>query len=208
MVQLSRLLHLIAEQCDGSTREEDIAERVSGSYGKTVSPDNVHTLSLPKPSGPPAEPGGPIPVSVYAGEGAVAHCPARCARRPGHGGELPNGPGGVRDAGSRSVLKMSRSTFGECASARTDVIASNESVSTSSLRWHGERRNGRHSHRHSQRFFHRRRRLRSAPGATHSSDRHTPTGLCPDQPSSMTRRTAKTVWSCPGRIFPRSWSCR
>src|SRR6478735_6594372 len=44
MVQLSRLLHLIAEQCDGSTREDDIAERVSGSYGKPVSADNVHTL--------------------------------------------------------------------------------------------------------------------------------------------------------------------
>ena len=32
MVQLSRLLHLIAEQCDGSTREEDIAGRVSHRY--------------------------------------------------------------------------------------------------------------------------------------------------------------------------------
>ena len=44
MVQLSRLLHLIAEQCDGSTREDDIAERVSHGYGKPVSADNVHTL--------------------------------------------------------------------------------------------------------------------------------------------------------------------
>jgi putative peptide zinc metalloprotease protein len=44
MVQLSRLLHLIAEQCDGSSREEDIAERVSHTFGKAVSPDNVHTL--------------------------------------------------------------------------------------------------------------------------------------------------------------------
>ena len=44
MVQLSRLLHLIAEQCNGATPEEDIADKVSQTYGKTVSPDNVHTL--------------------------------------------------------------------------------------------------------------------------------------------------------------------
>src|SRR6478672_5533246 len=44
MVQLSRLLQLIAERCDGRTAYPDIAERVSEGYGKTVSPDNVRTL--------------------------------------------------------------------------------------------------------------------------------------------------------------------
>jgi len=44
MVQLSRLLQLIAEQCDGRTDYPGIAERVSEGYGKTVSPDNVRTL--------------------------------------------------------------------------------------------------------------------------------------------------------------------
>jgi putative peptide zinc metalloprotease protein len=44
MVQLSRLLQLIAERCDGHTSYPDIAGQVSGEYGKTVSPDNVRTL--------------------------------------------------------------------------------------------------------------------------------------------------------------------
>jgi putative peptide zinc metalloprotease protein len=48
MVQLSRLLQLIAEQCDGRTDYPDIAERVSEGYGKTVSPDNVRTLAQTK----------------------------------------------------------------------------------------------------------------------------------------------------------------
>lgn len=44
MVQLSHLLHLIAEQSDGGTSEKDIADLVSSVYGKTVSPENVRTL--------------------------------------------------------------------------------------------------------------------------------------------------------------------
>ena len=44
MVQLSRLLQLIAERCDGQTDYPTIARQVSDEYGKTVSPDNVHTL--------------------------------------------------------------------------------------------------------------------------------------------------------------------
>jgi putative peptide zinc metalloprotease protein len=43
-VQLSELLHLVADQCDGQSSYTEIARRVSDSYGKTVSPDNVRTL--------------------------------------------------------------------------------------------------------------------------------------------------------------------
>ena len=43
-VQLSHLLHLVASACDGSSSYEQIAERVSADYGKTVSADNVRTL--------------------------------------------------------------------------------------------------------------------------------------------------------------------
>src|SRR6478609_6830016 len=71
MVQLSRLLHLVAEQCDGSTSHQQIAARVSGGYGKTVSPDNVRTLVEGKlrplgvlaaadGSSPPAESSDPL----------------------------------------------------------------------------------------------------------------------------------------------------
>jgi putative peptide zinc metalloprotease protein len=71
MVQLSRLLHLVAEQCDGSTSYQQIAARVSGGYGKTVSPDNVRTLVEGKlrplgvlaaadGSSPPAESSDPL----------------------------------------------------------------------------------------------------------------------------------------------------
>src|SRR5437764_394892 len=40
-IQLSKLLHLVADECDGTTSYDDIARRVSESYGKTVSADNV-----------------------------------------------------------------------------------------------------------------------------------------------------------------------
>jgi putative peptide zinc metalloprotease protein len=43
-IQLSRLLHLVADECDGRSSYDDIAGRVSESYGKTVSGDNVRTL--------------------------------------------------------------------------------------------------------------------------------------------------------------------
>src|SRR3954468_20949531 len=43
-IQLSKLLHLVAEECDGTSSYDDIAQRVSEGYGKTVSPDNVRTL--------------------------------------------------------------------------------------------------------------------------------------------------------------------
>ncbi|MGB8649142.1 MAG: hypothetical protein WCD35_00630, partial [Mycobacteriales bacterium] len=43
-VQLSRLLHLVAEECDGGSSYEQVAERVSLQWGKTVSADNVRTL--------------------------------------------------------------------------------------------------------------------------------------------------------------------
>ncbi len=43
-VQLSHLLHLVASACDGSSSYEQVAERVSGEYGKTVSADNVRAL--------------------------------------------------------------------------------------------------------------------------------------------------------------------
>ena len=43
-VQLSKLLHLVADECDGQSSYDEIAERVSGPFGKTVSADNVRTL--------------------------------------------------------------------------------------------------------------------------------------------------------------------
>src|SRR4051794_4359984 len=43
-IQLSKLLHLVADECDGTSSYDDIARRVSESYGKTVSADNVRTL--------------------------------------------------------------------------------------------------------------------------------------------------------------------
>ena len=44
MIQLSYLLHLVAEQIDGRRGYDDIAKAVTGSYGKNVSADNVKTL--------------------------------------------------------------------------------------------------------------------------------------------------------------------
>ena len=44
MVQLTRLLFLIAEELDGSKSLEDIATSVSSTYGKEVSADNVRQL--------------------------------------------------------------------------------------------------------------------------------------------------------------------
>jgi putative peptide zinc metalloprotease protein len=43
-VQLSRLLHLVADECDGTASYDDIASRVSEKYGRTVTADNVRTL--------------------------------------------------------------------------------------------------------------------------------------------------------------------
>jgi putative peptide zinc metalloprotease protein len=43
-VQLSELLHLVAEESDGRSSHEEIAQRVSEKYGKSVSPDNVRAL--------------------------------------------------------------------------------------------------------------------------------------------------------------------
>ena len=43
-VQLSKLLHLVAEECDGNRSFDEIASRVSQAFGKTVSADNVRTL--------------------------------------------------------------------------------------------------------------------------------------------------------------------
>jgi putative peptide zinc metalloprotease protein len=43
-VQLSELLRLVADQCDGQSSYAEIARRVSDGYGKTVSSDNVRTL--------------------------------------------------------------------------------------------------------------------------------------------------------------------
>jgi putative peptide zinc metalloprotease protein len=43
-IQLSKLLHLIADACDGQSSYDEIAERVSGPFGKNVSGDNVRTL--------------------------------------------------------------------------------------------------------------------------------------------------------------------
>jgi putative peptide zinc metalloprotease protein len=47
-VQLSKLLHLVADECDGRSSYDDIAARVSETYGKTVSADNVRTLVADK----------------------------------------------------------------------------------------------------------------------------------------------------------------
>lgn len=44
MVQLSELLYLVAENCDGQRSYGQIAEQVSGSFGKDVSADNVQYL--------------------------------------------------------------------------------------------------------------------------------------------------------------------
>ncbi|MEX2291946.1 MAG: hypothetical protein WD794_16665 [Mycobacteriales bacterium] len=44
LVQLSMLLHQIAEQCDGTRTPQQIASEVSATYGKTVSADNVQAL--------------------------------------------------------------------------------------------------------------------------------------------------------------------
>jgi putative peptide zinc metalloprotease protein len=43
-VQLSELLHLVADECDGSSSYDDIAVRVSEQYGKNVTADNIRTL--------------------------------------------------------------------------------------------------------------------------------------------------------------------
>jgi putative peptide zinc metalloprotease protein len=43
-VQLSKLLHLVADECDGASSYDDIAARVSEQYGKSVTPDNIRTL--------------------------------------------------------------------------------------------------------------------------------------------------------------------
>src|SRR4051794_2287316 len=43
-VQVTRLLYLIAESCDGKNTLEEIAKGVSDEYGKQVSADNVKTL--------------------------------------------------------------------------------------------------------------------------------------------------------------------
>ena len=44
IIQLTHLLHLVAESIDGKRSLQAIAERVSEGYGKTVSADNVSTL--------------------------------------------------------------------------------------------------------------------------------------------------------------------
>jgi putative peptide zinc metalloprotease protein len=43
-IQLSRLLHAVAEQCDGRRRYTEIAERVTEELGRPVSADNVRFL--------------------------------------------------------------------------------------------------------------------------------------------------------------------
>jgi putative peptide zinc metalloprotease protein len=43
-VQLSKLLHLVADECDGASSYDDIAARVSEQYDKNVTADNVRTL--------------------------------------------------------------------------------------------------------------------------------------------------------------------
>jgi putative peptide zinc metalloprotease protein len=43
-VQLTKLLHVVADECDGRSSYDDIATRVSEGYGRTVSADNVRTL--------------------------------------------------------------------------------------------------------------------------------------------------------------------
>ena len=44
LVQLSQLLHQVADACDGTSDVDEIAQRVTASYGKTVTPDNVRVL--------------------------------------------------------------------------------------------------------------------------------------------------------------------
>jgi putative peptide zinc metalloprotease protein len=44
VVQLTRLLHLVLEAVDGSRSHQEIAERVSGPFGRVVSADNVRVL--------------------------------------------------------------------------------------------------------------------------------------------------------------------
>ncbi|MFP5351945.1 MAG: M50 family metallopeptidase [Actinomycetota bacterium] len=44
IIQLTHLLHLVAESIDGKRSLQEIAERVSEGYGRTVSADNVATL--------------------------------------------------------------------------------------------------------------------------------------------------------------------
>ncbi|MCU1591957.1 MAG: hypothetical protein JWP11_3213 [Frankiales bacterium] len=62
-IQLSKLLHLVADECDGTSSYDDIARRVSESYGKSVSADNVRTLVDDKlrPLGVLADPAGNSP---------------------------------------------------------------------------------------------------------------------------------------------------
>lgn len=43
-VQLSFLLHLVADECDGATSYDDIASRVSEKYDRTVTAENIRTL--------------------------------------------------------------------------------------------------------------------------------------------------------------------
>ena len=45
VVQLSRLLYLVASHADGLRTAEQIAERVSREFGRTVSGDNVEFLT-------------------------------------------------------------------------------------------------------------------------------------------------------------------
>jgi len=62
LVQLSRLLHLVADECDGQRSVDDIAGRVSQAYGKQVSADNVRTLvGKLRPLGVLAAPDGSSP---------------------------------------------------------------------------------------------------------------------------------------------------
>jgi hypothetical protein len=94
LVQLSPLLHEVAQACDGSSSEEQIAERVTRSYGKAVSADNVRTLLETKlrplgivaaadGSSPPTETSDPLLAlklrTQLLGPGAV-HALARLAR--------------------------------------------------------------------------------------------------------------------------------
>ena len=44
LVQLSQLLHAVASECDGTRDVGQVAERVSASYGRTVTADNVEAL--------------------------------------------------------------------------------------------------------------------------------------------------------------------
>src|SRR3954451_12577982 len=44
MIQLTRLLYLVAAACDGGRDPEAVAEQASAHYGRRVSPGNVQTL--------------------------------------------------------------------------------------------------------------------------------------------------------------------